>query len=258
MHVILGLTVLGLKFHEEVDLTAIGTLLLAAATFLALIFVSRSLKQTQAQIELGQWQLAATQEEIGFSRKEACLSRTDAEVTHRPAVVPVAGGEHVTLAGGEELPAGPAVPERGLLVVPIMNIGLGPALSVEATIEGLDPLDPRSPDPRLGPITDPRPLGAVTGMCMSEVMGLEAAINGLGEVPSFKLTLAYRDIAGKEWLTVATWVAENGRYVDLSIRSHWPRVIDPPPRKREAFRPSPEREREFAEFGLLPADRQPA
>jgi hypothetical protein len=231
---ILGLKILGLKFNDELDLTAIGTLLLAAATFLSLFFVRRSLKQTQAQIKLGQQQLAQTQEEIGFSR-------TEVEAAHRPVVVPVAGGQHFTLASGEDLPAGPHVPEPGLLVVPIMNIGLGPALCLESTIEGLDSAGGRS-----GAWSDRQPLGQVTGIGVSEVMSLEIAIQDLSDVPGFTLTLTYDDVAGRGWRTVAGWIAEHGRYERLAIRPSWLHRRD----AYQPFRPSAARERAFADLGL--------
>ncbi len=242
--------ILGLNFNDELDLTAIGTLLLAAATFLSLLVVLRSLKQNQAQIKLGQQQLAQTQEEIGFSRKEACFTRAEAEAAHRPVVVPVAGGQHVTLAGGEELPAGPHLPEPGLLVVPIMNIGLGPALSLESTIEALEPAEAASEA-----WSEQQPLGEVTGICVSEVISLETAIDELGEVPSFKLTLTYHDVVGREWRTVAGWISDRRRYEGMAIRSSWPNTNDPHLKTRRPFQRSAEREREFADLGLLPATR---
>ena len=234
---ILGLKILGLKFNDELDLTAIGTLLLAAATFLSLFFVRRSLKQTQTQIKLGQRQLAQTQEEIGFSR-------TEVEAAHRPVVVPVAGGQHFTLGSGEDLPAGPYVPETGLLVVPIMNIGLGPALCLGSTIVGLN-----SGNGRSGAWSDRQPLGEVTGIGVSEVIDLEIAIHDLSDVPGFKLTLTYDDVAGKGWLTVARWIADHGRYEGLAIRS-WRRHRKEAFPPFQPFRPSAARERAFADLGL--------
>jgi hypothetical protein len=239
--VILGPLVPGLVFNDELDLTAIGTLSLAAATFLSLFFVRRSLKQTQAQIELGQRQLAQTQAEIG-------LSRTEVGAAHRPVVIPVAGGQHFTLASGEELPTGPYVPEPGMLVVPIINTGLGPALCLESTIEGLHSAGGRS-----GAWSDRQPLGEVTGVGVSEVITLEVAIHDLSDVPGFKLTLTYGDVAGKGWRTVAGWIAEHGRYEGLTIRSWWPVSKDPLVERFQPvqpFRPSAARERALADLGL--------
>jgi hypothetical protein len=234
LDVILGLMILGLKFNDELDLTAIGTLLLAAATFLSLFFVRRSLKQTQAQIKLGQLQLAQTQEEIGFSR-------TEVEAAHRPVVLPVAGGQHFTLASGEDFPAGPRMPEPGLLVVPIMNIGLGPALCLESTIEGLN-----SAGGRPGAWSDRQALGEVTGIGVSEVISLEITTRDLSDVPGFTLTITYDDVAGKRWRTVAGWIADHGRYEGLAISSRWLH-------RKEAFqpfRPSAAREHALADLGL--------
>ncbi len=222
---ILGLVTSGLRFNEEFDLTAIGTLSLAAATVLSLLVARRSLKQTQAQIELGQQQLAETQEEIALSRREV-------EEANRPVVVPVTGRQHVTLTSGKKLPAGPYVPEPGLLVVPVMNIGLGPALYLESTIDGLDATGGWS-----GASSDPRPLGAVAGIGVSGVMRLETVIHDLIDVPDFRLTLIYDDVAGRGWRTVARWIADRGQYEDLTIAFR-PRRKDPLLEALQPFRPS--------------------
>jgi hypothetical protein len=236
-----GLMILGFKFSNELDLTAIGTLLLAATTLLALLFVRRSLKQTQVQINLGQRQLAQTQHEIGFSRKEIWLSRKDAEATHRPVVVPVAGGQHFTLPNGEDLPAEPYVPKPGLLVVPIMNVGLGPALCLDWTIEALDLAESWSERQRLG---------EVTGIGVSEVISIEIAIDDLNDVPNFTLTLTYDGVAGKGWRTVAGWIAADGRYQGLAIASCRRDGRDSSPKARPPFRRSAARERELADLGV--------
>ena len=222
---ILGITASGLTFNGELALTAIGTLLLAAATLLSLFFLRRSLKQTQAQINLGQQLLAQMQEEIAFSRREI-------DEAHRPVVIPVTGGQHVTLTSGKKLPAGPYVPDLGLLVVPIMNIGLGPALYLESTIEALN-----SEDDWSEAWNGPQPLGGVTGIGVSGVIRLEIAIHDLSDVPDFKLTLTYDDVAGKGWRTVARWIADLGRYESHAIGFR-PHKKDPLLETIQPFRPS--------------------
>jgi hypothetical protein len=223
--VIVGVASIGLKFNNEFDLTAIGTLSLAVVTLLYVLFARRSLKQTQAQIGLGQAQLKQTQEEITLSRREA-------EEAHRPVVIPVTGGQHVTLTSGRKLPAGPYVPETGLLVVPIMNIGLGPALYLEWTIEPLDVWNGRTDAP-----SAPQPLGEVTGIGVAGVTRLEVVIHHLEEVPDFKLTLTYGDMAGKQWRTFASWIADRGRYDGLAIGCG-PKRRDPLVEAVQPFRPS--------------------
>jgi len=236
-----SLMLLGLKLNDEVDLTAIGTLLLAAATLLSLFFLRRSLKQTQAQIVLGQRQLAQTQEEIGFSRKEICLSRKEAEAAHRPVVVPIAGGQHFTLANGEDVPAGPYVSSPGLLVVPMMNIGLGPALCLESAIEGLGPVNGWS---------ERRPLGEVTGIGVAEVISLEIAIQDLSDIPDFNLTLTYDGVTGKGWRTVACWLAGEARYDGLAIMSCRRDGKESPLQTRQPFRRNAAREHALAGLGV--------
>jgi hypothetical protein len=217
--------ILGLKFNDELDLTAIGTLLLATATFLFLLFARWSVKQTQVQIKLGQQQLAQTQEEIA-------LSRSEIEEAHRPVVVPVMGGQHVTLTSGKKLPAGPYVCEPGRLVVPILNIGLGPALNLDSIIEGRN-----STGGWQDAWSGPQPLGQVAGIGVSGVIRLEIAIPDLSDVPGFKLMLTYDDLAGKGWRTVARWNADHERYEEVSTLSR-PNRKDPLLDAIQPFRPS--------------------
>jgi hypothetical protein len=109
--------------------TAAGTLLLAAATFVSLIFARSALKKTQDQIELGQAQLTQTQREIELSRREV-------EEAHRPVVVPVAD---TLQRSSRTVRSGPDVSDH-LLVIPLRNIGSGPALHVAMTLEPINPV----------------------------------------------------------------------------------------------------------------------
>ena len=156
-------------------------------------------------------------------------------------MVPVAGGQHFTLANGEDLPAGPYVPKPGLLVVPIMNVGLGPALCLEWAIEGLDLAEGWSGRQRLG---------EVTGIGVSEVISLEIAIDDSSDVPDFNLTLTYDGVAGKGWRTLAGWIAGDGRYEGLAIASCRRDGRDSSPGARQPFRRSAARERELAGLGV--------
>lgn len=99
----------GLHFNHTWDLTAVGTLALAIATFVSLFFARNALKKTQAQIELGQSQLKQTQEEIGLSRKEV-------EQAHRPVLVPVADTNQEK--SGRTMRSGPGVVLGDVLSVP--------------------------------------------------------------------------------------------------------------------------------------------
>jgi uncharacterized membrane-anchored protein YhcB (DUF1043 family) len=133
---------LALEFIDTFDLTAIGTLALAVATFVSLYFARRALKQAQQQITLGQEQLEQTQREIELSRREV-------EEAHRPVVVPIADSTarmdvHLAKAPLEKQPQ---LLERGHLFVPVRNIGAGPALNVEVSIAFLDDAGATGPRP---------------------------------------------------------------------------------------------------------------
>src|ERR1700749_852089 len=105
----------GLEFNDTFDVTAIGTVALAIVTFVSLLF--------------GWWTLRGTKASIAISRREV-------EEAQRPVVVPLRDpGRRVTIMGGQDLPATPFAPRTGLLVVPVRNIGKGPALRVNVTAE---------------------------------------------------------------------------------------------------------------------------
>jgi hypothetical protein len=111
-------------FDGTWDWTAIGTLALAAATFVSLYFARRSLGQMQQQIKLGQAQLGQTQREIE-------LSRSEVEEAHRPVLVPVVDpASYMDLgADGANRERRPQLEPGGHLFVPVENIGSGPGLT---------------------------------------------------------------------------------------------------------------------------------
>ena len=113
--------------------TAIGTGALALATFVSLFFARRALNKTQAQIELGQSQLKQTQEDIALSRNEV-------EEAHRPVIIPVDRTTRMDF-GTATLEAIPQILNDGRLIVPIENIGSGPALNLACSIQllGVEP-----------------------------------------------------------------------------------------------------------------------
>ena len=103
-------------FNGTWDWTAIGTLALAVVTLAAVIVAAIALRQTRAAI---------------------ALSQKEVQEAHRPVVVPVVGEREVGTASRSMLPVGPKVRD-GLVVIPVQNIGVGPALHVEASLKLLD------------------------------------------------------------------------------------------------------------------------
>ncbi len=127
-------------FDNVFDWTAIGTLALAVATFVSLYFARRSINQTQQQIKLGQQQLEQTQREIE-------LSRAEVEQAHRPVIVPFQkSGLSITFRGGEVFvgrgpaasenpPSRPELPRYSQALLPVENVGMGPALNIRGKLQ---------------------------------------------------------------------------------------------------------------------------
>jgi hypothetical protein len=183
----------GLEFNDTFDVTAIGTVALAVVTFVSLLFGWWTLRQTKASI---------------------ALSRREVEEAQRPVVVPLRDpGRTLTIMGGQDLPATPFVPRTGLLVVPVRNVGKGPALRVDVTVEGFNAAGGWS-----GAWSGPQSVGLLaTAIGADEMTPLEVDLPGVAEVPGFDLSLVYEDVAGKKWLTFTRWIPDLGRYEDISI-----------------------------------------
>jgi hypothetical protein len=202
--------VIAVAFDGTWDWTAVGTLALALATFVSLYFARRALGQAQEQIMLGQRQLEQTQREIELSRREV-------EEAHRPVVVPVviAGRPHLSQSvsrGPSDYPMRPCVMESGKLVVPVQNIGAGPALNVVASIERLED----DGGPWRGAIEQQTP-GKATGISPGAPLHIEVFYHGWEERWSFRLTVAYEDLAGKRWATVGDYIGGSRRFEGVAV-----------------------------------------
>lgn len=98
--------------------------------------------------------------------------------------------------------------------MPIENIGAGPALRVEASVQM------RNPDG--GPTavgTGGMKPAALAGIRASGSVAPIVKIHGLADVPGFQLVLTYEDVAGKGWITRALYVATDRRYTDVTVRA---------------------------------------
>jgi hypothetical protein len=183
-------------FNGTWDWTAVGTLVLAVVTLAAVIVAAIALRQTRADIT---------------------LSRKEVEEAHRPVVVPVivarAPATASVRASRHTLPARPCVIEVSVLVVPVQNIGSGPALSVEASVKRL--LNAEG-NPWTGAV-EPQTPGTVAGIGKDQLIPIEIRSHGWEERWSFELTLTYDDVAGKKWSTVGRRNAADGRYEDVTI-----------------------------------------
>lgn len=191
-------------FNGTWDWTAIGTLALAAATFVSLYFARRSLGQMQQQIKLGQAQLAQTQREIE-------LSRSEVEEAHRPVLVPVVDSTSYMDLGvdGANRERRPQLEPGGNLFVPVENIGSGPGLNVEASVSGTSIPDEAR--------TEHQTSARVAGLGEGHFRALLIDLPFWKELWSFTLTIEYSDVAGKGWRTTALFLRDTGRYDAVTI-----------------------------------------
>jgi hypothetical protein len=182
-------------FNGTWDWTAIGTLALAVVTLAAVIIATIALRQTRDAI---------------------ALSRREVEEAHRPVVVPVVGERKVGTVSRHTLRVGPKVRD-GLVVIPVQNIGVGPALQVEASLKLLG----TDGKPSIAPV-GPQTPGTVTGIGKNQSTTIEIRAHRWTEGASFELTVRYRDVAGKEWETVGRYLADHLRYEGMTIEARRP------------------------------------
>jgi hypothetical protein len=170
-----------LAFAGNWNATAVGTLALAVVTGISLAFGWKSLRQGQREVE------------------EA----------HRPVVMPLVRGTSMDLgADGRTHKTRPTLLPTGQLVVPVENIGAGPALNLEATMTYYDDNGPSSS--ARGPQTP----AAVAGLGVSAFEPLYLDAEGWNG--DFLLTIGYDDVAGKTWRTQGRFVRTLRRYVEIS------------------------------------------
>ena len=199
--------------HPEGDLDP-GDAIVGGATLLLAVI-------TLGSVVLGWMSMRQTREEIDLSRQEA-------EAAHRPLVVPVTDqGTTVTPSGFNAMPSIPRALIGGALMVPIRNIGAGPALSITVIVVGRDQAGNYS-EAWGNRIHHSYALVAAVG----ETLPVTVVIDRLGGVPSFDLQIAYRDLGGRNWVTSAKYRRAGddgslGMYCDPEIEPLPPEVGDP-------------------------------
>jgi hypothetical protein len=196
-------------FHNTFDWTAIGTLGLALATGVSLAFGWRSLRQTQKQIELSQSHLEETQREIALSRREV-------EEAHRPVLVPVVSDRRLDLGSVGEYARAPAMIGNALMV-PIKNIGAGPALRVLASVTLLDAEGRQS-----AADTTLRSSREIAGIEVGAIVPLWIDGTHWTTSASFAIEVTYSDVAGQNWHTEACYLNEQRAYDGLDIKRQMP------------------------------------
>jgi len=190
---------LGLVFTDEVDPTALATLALALVTVGTLLLTMRSLRYTKHALQ-------QTREEVELSRREV-------EEAHRPVIVPIVDATRKIKPNRPDSPStGPQLMSQGLLWVPIENIGSGPALSIEVSVQLASP----SSTQVLG---DESVTGAIAGLGVDHRLPVEIRADSVTNVSDFRITIDYRDVAEKPWKTQARYLASRNRYEDIVITS---------------------------------------
>jgi hypothetical protein len=175
-----------LTFTSEIDLTGIATVVLALATA---------------------WLAKATHESVDQSSIEV-------ERAHRPVLVPIVDrSQSFRTWGGYDSPLTPRLRSRRLHV-PIRNVGMGPALYVEATAEFGD----RQGFPSSSGIyslTGVRPTPGISADTPWVIV--EIPNTTVSEMTGFVLRLTYGDVAGKQWETTARYSLDADVFEDVRI-----------------------------------------
>jgi len=183
-----------LTFTGNVDPTAVATFVLAALTLAAVIVGGKALRKTQSEIY---------------------ISRREVEEAHRPVVIPIIDEtRRVDMVGATQRMAKPWFAPSNRVVVPITNIGSGPALDIEVSVT------PRNDAGGFSEAWgDRKHTGTVVGVGVSDVMPVAIYVPNLGDVPSFDLWVTYTDVAEKRWVTSAKYLVrtDGGKYTKLSI-----------------------------------------
>jgi hypothetical protein len=184
-------TVLALHVDDTIDLTAVCTLLLALVTFASLLFARGALRSSQEAIS---------------------LSQTEVERAHLPVLVPIVDHRRMDLGPSGMTERVPRVADGRLLIVPVENIGTGPALRLQARAALLDATGAPSSVP-----AGPQRPAVSAGLGVGCFTPLEIEVEGWPAGASFELTVVYEDVARKRWRMRGNWINADHRYMDVQI-----------------------------------------
>lgn len=175
--VIAFFVVWGLEGFRELDPVAIATIILASATF---YMAQHAAEQLQ-------------------------ISRLELNASQRPVIVPT------VLSSVTDGPAGRGAQNR--IVVPIKNVGRGPAINIDVSCMGDDfPTSIGENHPVLG---------------TNEEVDLLFLSNGGQTIHPFAVTIVYDDLAGQFYRTTAHWDSGVGSSLYTEIQSEGPLATRP-------------------------------
>jgi hypothetical protein len=200
------------KLHPTGDIdygdiaVGIGTLILAIVTLGSVVLGWMSMRQTREEID---------------------ISRQEAEAAQRPVVIPVTDAATIIrIPGFNPMEAIPHTLPLALMV-PIRNVGAGPALSITVIVVGRDHAGNYSEawGKRMHH-------GYALVAAVGETLPVLVTIDRLGGVPDFELQIAYRYLGGRNWVTSAKYRQAGddgslGMYYDPKIDTMPPEVGDP-------------------------------
>lgn len=176
-----------------------GTLILAAVTLGSVVLGWRALRDTREGIDVAR-------EELVASRRQVEATERQVEAQQRPVLVPVVDtSRKMTPPGHDSSQAKPRLSSKGLLLLPLENIGTGPALDVRVGITGRDP--DGSYGAELGELEHS---GYVFAIGAKALAGIPVAFVGRASpsvIPSFDVLVTYKDLAGQTWKTSAQYVS---------------------------------------------------
>jgi hypothetical protein len=190
---------------HTLDWVGLGTLILATATF-ALAFVSFLA-------------ILDGKREISATREQAEIARQALEAGQRPALVPIVDPsrtfEDIGSAFGSRLV--PTVRSGGMLLIPVTNVGAGPALSVRVQVKIRDADGDASAAP---PVQGE---AAATSVAAGESIAVAVSLDThIADSTGFVLLASYYDLAAKLWTTSVQYSARHMKVRSLRIESPGP------------------------------------
>jgi hypothetical protein len=212
------------------DITALATAGMAIATFAAVAVGAGALFEAKRQIDVSQRQVTES---------------------HRPVLIGVADpGRMIPQAsgsGGVVLKQGVKVRDhpytlqslgptgsypqlahvtKTVLVVPVENIGSGPALDISAKVTRVEASGGEFITVPASPGNEEQLPGDAAGLAAGSMIQLEIHVPRANSVTEhfeasagFIMSLTYRDVAGKKWTTETKWLGPDEQYMNSRVTS---------------------------------------